>query len=279
MPGATGHRNEFAMKRLIVLAAALAAAGRATQQPPQSPTYSGTSYKPAPQASPAVRQAQERLHTLGFYNGPIDGIAGAETNRAIERFQQSRGLDPSGTLNTATVEAMNENPRPVAAAPARAAPPALEATNVRALRNRLRQLGFYTGPVDGVWGTSTQVALERFQRSRGLEVNGQLTPATANALGVEAAPPVHQAHLAQPLDPAVVRDIQHRLGQLGFYNARADGVMGAGTKRAIEHFQESRGLAVSGDLNPTTIAALGLDPNNLAGSAAPGGGYGSSVRR
>jgi N-acetylmuramoyl-L-alanine amidase len=270
-----GKRKEFAMKRLIVLAAVLAAG--CASQPPQTPAYSGASYQP-PQVSPAVSQAQERLRALGFYNGPVDGIAGAETERAIERFQASRGLDPNGSLNTATVEAIKESPHPVASS-ARAAPAPLETTNVRALQNRLRQLGFYAGPVDGLWGTSTQAALERFQRSRGFEVTGTLTPTTAHALGVEPATATHQADLAQPLDRAVVRNIQRRLGQLGFYNARADGVMGPGTKRAIEHFQESRGLAVSGDLNPTTIAALGLDPNNLAESAAPGGGYGSSARR
>jgi peptidoglycan hydrolase-like protein with peptidoglycan-binding domain len=270
------------MKRLTVLAAALVA-GCASQQP-QTPAYSGSSYqptaqslRPAPQPSPAVSDAQERLRRLGFYRGPVDGIAGDETERAVETFQASRGLAATGKLNDATVAAMREA-RPAATA-SRAAPAALDATNVRALQNRLHQLGFYGGRVDGVWGTSTQSALERFQRSRGLEVTGTLTPATANALGIETASMTHPGDLAQPLDPAVVRNIQHRLGQLGFYNARADGIMGPGTKRALERFQESRGLAVTGDLNPTTIAALGLDPNNLAESAAPGGGYGSSTRR
>lgn len=263
------------MKRLIVLAAAALAAGCASQSS-QTPAYSGTSYpppaqasRPAPQPSAAVSQAQDRLSRLGFYHGPIDGLAGDETTRAIESFQASRGLASTGTLTPATVEAMRTSE----------APAALDNTNVRALQNRLHQLGFYGGPADGVWGSTTQSALERFQRSRGLEVTGTLNPATANALGVESMPAAHQANLGQPLDPAVARNIQRRLGQLGFYNARVDGVMGPATKRALEHFQESRGLAVTGDLNPTTIAALGLDPNNLAAGLPPGGGYGSSTRR
>jgi N-acetylmuramoyl-L-alanine amidase len=233
------------------------------------------------QSSPAVRDAQQRLRTLGFYNGPIDGVAGTETQLAMERFQRSRGLDATGTLTPATTAALREEPRPApvrAVAPAAPAPAPLDATNVRALQNRLTQLGFYNGPADGVWGPSTQVALERFQRSRGLRVDGQLGPATADALGVAPAG-MHQATLGQPLEPGVVRNIQRRLGQLGYSTGGVDGVWGPGTKRAVERFQESRGLAVTGDLNPTTITALGLDPNNLAESAAPRGGYGSSTMR
>jgi peptidoglycan hydrolase-like protein with peptidoglycan-binding domain len=269
------------MKRVLLLGVVLAAvAGCASQSSTPSPAYTGSSISGV-QSSAAVRDAQQRLRTLGFYNGPVDGVYGTETQLALERYQRARGLDPSGTLNTATVAALREEPRPaprVAAAPPPPAPLPLDTTNVRATQNRLTQLGFYNGPVDGVWGPSTQVALERFQRSRGLPVDGKLGPATVNALGSDGGG-VTQAGLAQPLDPPVVRNIQRRLGQLGFYTGGADGIMGPGTRRAIERFQESRGLAVTGDLNPTTISALGLDPNNLAESASPRAGFGSSARR
>jgi peptidoglycan hydrolase-like protein with peptidoglycan-binding domain len=38
--------------------------------------------------------------------------------------------------------------------------------------------------VDGVWGQSTQSAIERFQQGRGLQPNGQLNPATLGAMGL-----------------------------------------------------------------------------------------------
>ena len=41
------------------------------------------------------------------------------------------------------------------------------------------------GSADGVWGPQTQRALERFQQSQGLQPNGQATPATIQALGLD----------------------------------------------------------------------------------------------
>ena len=37
----------------------------------------------------------------------------------------------------------------------------------------------------------------------------------------------------------------------------------AGTQAAIERFQQGRGLQATGQINPATAQALGLDPNNL----------------
>jgi peptidoglycan hydrolase-like protein with peptidoglycan-binding domain len=42
-----------------------------------------------------------------------------------------------------------------------------------------------------------------------------------------------------------------------------DGNWGAGTQAAIERFQQGRGLQPTGQINPATAQALGLDPNNL----------------
>ena len=41
---------------------------------------------------------------------------------------------------------------------------------------------------------------------------------------------------------------------------------GGATQQAIERFQQGRGLQANGQLNPATIAALGLDPNMLVPS-------------
>ena len=57
--------------------------------------------------------------------------------------------------------------------------------------------------------------------------------------------------------------MQARLRELNFYSGNPDGVMGADTQAAIEHFQQGRGLSANGQLNAATIAALGLDPNTL----------------
>jgi N-acetylmuramoyl-L-alanine amidase len=53
-----------------------------------------------------------------------------------------------------------------------------------AVQERLRRTGYYRGPVDGVWGSGTRIALERFQRDRRLLVTGEPSRDTMAALGL-----------------------------------------------------------------------------------------------
>jgi peptidoglycan hydrolase-like protein with peptidoglycan-binding domain len=62
----------------------------------------------------------------------------------------------------------------------------------------------------------------------------------------------------------VIRNVQQRLRALGFYRGGVDGLWGAGTQAALERFQQGRGLQATGQVNPATVQALGLDPNNPA---------------
>ena len=159
-----------------------------------------------PLAPGAAMRVQERLRQLGAYSGRADGVWGPDSQAALERFQQGRGLQVTGQLNQATASTLGLNPAElVAAAPgpasAAAAAPAVPATAaeplspaaVRNIQARLRSLGFYRGSADGVWGPGTQAAIERFQQGRGLQATGQVTPATAAAMGLDpnnlSAPP------------------------------------------------------------------------------------------
>jgi peptidoglycan hydrolase-like protein with peptidoglycan-binding domain len=171
---------------------------------------------------------------------------------------------------------------PLLAAPASAQPaPGLsyvQPLNPPALmqvQERLRQAGAYNGRADGVWGPDSQTALERFQQRNGLQVTGQLNQATAVTLGLNAGEllaagggPASGAAgetAPGPLSRSAVRNVQSRLRALGFYRGGVDGVWGAGTQAAIERFQQGRGLQPTGQLNPATAQAMGLDPNNLEG--------------
>lgn len=150
------------------------------------------------------------------------------------------------------------------------------------VQERLRQMGAYSGRADGVWGPDSQSALERFQQGRGLQVSGQLNQATAATLGLNpvellsarqgaaSGAGTDAAALAAPsnaLSRGAVRNVQSRLRILGFYRGQVDGAWGAGTQTAIERFQQGRGLQSTGQINPATAQAMGLDPNNL--EAAP----------
>jgi len=165
----------------------------AAAQPPSTlPPYILTYTQPL--APPAVKLVQQHLRQQGIYTGQIDGQWGPDSQAALERFQQTHGLQVSGQLNQATVAILGIPPEQLLSA---GAPPAsaanaplvagdaLSRASVQAIQSRLRDLNFYNGSTDGIWGAATQQAIERVQQGRGLQVNGQLNPATIAALGLD----------------------------------------------------------------------------------------------
>lgn len=53
-----------------------------------------------------VREVQSRLAEWGYYVGSVDGIYGAETYRAVRRFQRDHGLTEDGVVGPATAQAI-----------------------------------------------------------------------------------------------------------------------------------------------------------------------------
>jgi len=62
----------------------------------------------APQESAALTMSvQKQLTQLGYYNGPIDGIAGSQTEHAIRWFQSVDKLPVTGQIDSATLQALH----------------------------------------------------------------------------------------------------------------------------------------------------------------------------
>lgn len=72
------------------------------------------------------------------------------------------------------------------------------------------------------------------------------------------------AIVATPSPPDAIAEAQRALTRLGFGPLAPDGVLGPNTRRVLERFQRERGLAVTGDLDGPTVAALA--PAALAGT-------------
>ena len=59
---------------------------------------------------------------------------------------------------------------------------------VRQIQKKLKSLGYYTGAVDGIFGSGTRAAVKAFQRDCGLTVDGIAGPKTLKYLGLTSTP-------------------------------------------------------------------------------------------
>ncbi len=65
----------------------------------------------------SIRTLQENLALLGFEVGPIDGLAGPATRRAIAAWQHARGWIPDGFTHPETLSALGDAPVPSSTTP------------------------------------------------------------------------------------------------------------------------------------------------------------------
>jgi N-acetylmuramoyl-L-alanine amidase len=102
------------------------------------------------------------------------------------------------------------------------------------------------------------VAVEAFQRSRGLPITGVVDATTWSRL-VEASwhPGQRLLYLTRPnLRGDDVADLQVHLAQLGFNPGRIDGIFGPQLERALIDFQRNCGLTADGTLSQVTLREL-----------------------
>jgi peptidoglycan hydrolase-like protein with peptidoglycan-binding domain len=53
-----------------------------------------------------IRWVQVELHTIGLYNGSLDGVAGPKTKRGLMEFQENNGLDRTAALDQQTADVL-----------------------------------------------------------------------------------------------------------------------------------------------------------------------------
>lgn len=140
---------------------------------------------------------------------------------------------------------------------------------VRDLQARLVRLGLLTTE-SGVYDTTTEQAVEAFQRARGLRASGHCERETWAAL-YEAGFRIGDRLLYQRrpmLRGDDIAELQRRLNALGFHAGREDGIFGPATERALSDFQLNAGLAADGVLGPESRSLLERLGALAAGSVA-----------
>ena len=121
----------------------------------------------------AVKLAQKRLVMRWYSPGPIDGLFGAKTEKAVKYYQGDRLLTNDGIVGPKTW--------------ARLDPPTVQQGDNGAAVTLAQQLltdyGYEPGPVDGIFGPKTKKAVKLFQTDFGLRVDGIVGPKSWAMLG------------------------------------------------------------------------------------------------
>ena len=127
------------------------------------------------------------------------------------------------------------------------------------LQNRLARLGYDIAEAEsGRYGSATASAVRRFQRDRGLRVDGVCGRHTWSSV-VEAGFRLGDRLLYRRvpmLHGDDVAELQSRLSALGFDPGRVDGIFGDQTATALADFQHNIGIAGDGICGPRTLAQL-----------------------
>src|SRR4051812_49507659 len=175
---------------------------------------------------PAVADVHAALRSLGLLPGDGTDDLGRDqaapetaefdeaTELAVRHFQQVRGLSVDGRVGEETYRALNEARWSLGDRLLRYDPERLtRGDDVIRLQDRLHELGYDAGPVDGIFGPETEVGLRAFQRDYGLTSDGTCGPATLRALrqlgrkvtGGRPPPPRPSARLLESGPPPLRR--------------------------------------------------------------------------
>lgn len=234
-----------------------------------------------------VSQLQQDLKQLGYYYAEITGNVGSKTEAAIKEFQKDHGLTADGIAGPKTLDAIAAAVGAAGGSTSSGSGSGLRlgstGTDVTNLQKDLTTLGFYYGDITGHFGSMTQTAVKKFQKSRGLTQDGVAGTTTLNAIAsalksegsVSAGGGTTGTTLREGDSGSAVTELQTMLKSLDYYYGDITGHFGSLTRKAVRSFQDDNGLTVDGIAGPATLNKL---RTLTGGSASDGSSSGTTVK-
>ena len=221
-----------------------------------------------------------RLSEMGYPVSPTNYYSDSVA-AAVRLFQSANGLSADGMAGKLTQEKLYSVSAIGYSESGQTYPTLVRGDRGMALlytlQQRLKDLGYYTIRVDGIFGSGTQRAVRWFQSVNGLSVTGKADNATQQLL-YSAQAKAASGYSPESYEPlsrsnrykAAVVPLQRRLKALGYLSGSADGYFGSNTYRAVRNFQSRNGLSVTG------VADSGTQQLLYSSSARPASGSSSS---
>ena len=229
-----------------------------------------------------VRGLQSRLKDLKYYTGSVDGDFGAGTYAAVVSFQTANGLTPDGVAGKETLNLLyagtgtssgggssGGSSSSTATNPVTYGETAKStgyttmsstnnpsSTNVTSLQTSLASLGYYSGTLDGKFGSGTTTAVKNYQAAHGLRATGTAGPAMQRMLYGGTAATGSYSTLRPNDTGSDVRSLQYTLYELKYYDGNITGTYDEKTSNAVRDFQDMNGLSIDGVAGPDTLRIL-----------------------
>ena len=208
----------------------------------------------------AVKELQQRLKELGYFNTYCTGTYGSVTVASVKAFQTRNGLTADGVAGKTTLTKLYSSS-------AKAASDGTlrygdSSSEVKALQQRLKELGYFTDTCTGYFGGKTETALKAFQTRNGLTADGVAGSSTLTKLNSSSAKSAADSaastsdELKEGDEGTAVKELQQRLKELGYFNTYCTGIYGSITTTAVKAFQTRNGLSVTGVANKATLTKL-----------------------
>ena len=272
-----------------------------TQETPSGDTNSGTTDTSATlmegSSGVQVTALQQKLKDLGYYTGEITGSYGRLTKEAVRLYQKDKNLGADGVAGPKTLAMLNATPSTgtsggsgsgaVSDESSKVSNTTLrlgsQGTDVKNLQQRLKDLGYLAGSADGVFGSATETALMTFQSSNGLTADGIAGKNTQTVLyGASAkaySTATDSSTLKRGSQGTLVKNMQQKLKDLGYYTGSVTGNFGTITEEAVRSFQRANGLTADGVAGVSTLNKLYAmsGSGTTGGTENPGGSSGGQT--